>query len=946
MILAVFLVSLSASAQTVIKGKVTDDITGEPLIGANVIIKGTTQGTTADLDGNFELKVNQALPVTLVVTYLGYKPFEFVASEAGQSLKIKLQSDEVVLGPVDVVDSRLTDKQKEAPTTIESMDLLAIKETPAANFYDGLGSLKGVDLTAASMGFKIVNTRGFNSTSPVRSLQLIDGVDNQAPGLNFSVGNFAGASELDVLKVELIVGANSALYGPNAFNGVIAMKTKSPFLFKGLTVMGKVGERNLRETAIRYADAFQNKKGEDKFAFKLNFSYFQADDWEADNYDPTEQSNVGASNFGGFDAVNIYGDENAFGNLSDFNRRNSPGLGIYHRTGYREVDLVDYDTENLKAAGSLHYKITKEIEAKYEMHYGTGTTVYQGDNRYSLKDLQIWQHVAEVSQEDKFFIRAYNTSESAGNSYDAVFTALLLQDAVKDGPDWTRDYNNFWNIELEDRVLALPGFPDPNNPQYTQFWFGDSQDSIYNVVDQVFADNADSLIFWHQLARDYADGIGNPVFENQPRLVPGTPAFDSAFASITSKRTFQEGGSGFFDQSALSHIQGQYKFEPEFMDILLGGSYRQYRPNSKGTIFLDTGDAKITNYEYGFYSSLEKRVWDESLILTATGRVDKNENFDFLFSPAASAVYLYDEKSTFRVSFSSAIRNPTLQDQFLFYNVGRAILLGNINGVDSLVTTESLGDYFSELNADTLEYFDVDPIRPEGVRTIEFGFKGVLFKNVFMDASYYYSWYRNFLGYKLGAAVNFDANGFLNQSQFYRVSANSPDIVTTQGFSLGLNYYFKKYYSLFGNYTWNVLDRRGSDDPIIPAYNTPEHKFNIGVSGRDMVVRLGGMTLKNVGFNVNYKWIEGFLFEGSPQFTGEIPTYDMVDAQVNYNWKKGDTVFKLGASNLLNKKNFQTYGGPRIGRMAYFSVTVGVDDLSLSGNRKKGNGEEIQPVSN
>jgi iron complex outermembrane receptor protein len=95
--------------------------------------------------------------------------------------------------------------------------LLRSKKRPSANFYDGLGSLKDVDLTTASLGFTVINTRGFNSTSPVRSLQIIDGVDNQSPGLNFSLGNFLGCSELDVKKVDLIVGASSAFYGPNAF---------------------------------------------------------------------------------------------------------------------------------------------------------------------------------------------------------------------------------------------------------------------------------------------------------------------------------------------------------------------------------------------------------------------------------------------------------------------------------------------------------------------------------------------------------------------------------------------------------------------------------------------------------------------------------------------------------------------------------------------------------
>ncbi|MEO6039022.1 MAG: TonB-dependent receptor, partial [Saprospiraceae bacterium] len=141
--------------------------------------------------------------------------------------------------------------------------------------------------------------------------------------------------------------------------------------------------------------------------------------------------------------------------------------------------------------------------------------------------------------------------------------------------------------------------------------------------------------------------------------------------------------------------------------------------------------------------------------------------------------------------------------------------------------------------------------------------------------------------------------------------------VTTQGFSIGLNYYFATYFQFNGNYSWNKLNKTFADDPIIPAFNTPENKFNIGISGRD--IRIG--RLKQTGFNVTYKWVEGFVFEGSPQFTGNIPTYDMVDAQWNCTVRKWHTTFKLGATNILNNKQFQTYGGPRIGRMAYLGIT-------------------------
>ena len=243
-----------SNAQT-LSGTVKDESNSEPLIGANVVIKGTSIGVVTDEDGKFSLDAgNRSFPITLMVSYVGFVTKDFTVNEVSSKLSFRLEADKVVLSEVQITGSRLSEKAKQSPLTVESMDQIAIKETPAFNFYEGLGQLKGVDITSASLGFKIINTRGFNSTSPVRSLQIIDGVDNQAPGLNFSLGNFLGAPDLDVLKVDLIVGASSAYYGPNAFNGVISMTTKDPFQTPGLSVSLKFGERELFEGAIRWDD--------------------------------------------------------------------------------------------------------------------------------------------------------------------------------------------------------------------------------------------------------------------------------------------------------------------------------------------------------------------------------------------------------------------------------------------------------------------------------------------------------------------------------------------------------------------------------------------------------------------------------------------------------------------------------------------------------------------
>ncbi|MEO5905166.1 MAG: TonB-dependent receptor, partial [Saprospiraceae bacterium] len=246
---------------------------------------------------------------------------------------------------------------------------------------------------------------------------------------------------------------------------------------------------------------------------------------------------------------------------------------------------------------------------------------------------------------------------------------------------------------------------------------------------------------------------------------------------------------------------------------------------------------------------------------------------------------------------------------------------GNISGYTDLITPESFRPYLDHLNKDSLIYFDEPAIQPEKVKSIEVGYRTTLFEKLWVDAGYYYSWYKDFIGYKIGIQTDFfGTTGYPTNTRILRVSSNAQSQVTTQGFSVGTNYFLGTYYSLGGNYSWNILNKKGTDDPIIPAFNTPEHKFNIGLTGRNIPLLLFGNRIENIGFNINYKWIEGFVFEGSPQFTGNIPTYDLLDAQINYAIERLGLTFKIGASNVLNKKQYQTYGGPRIGRLAYISI--------------------------
>ena len=901
-------------SQTKISGTVIDEYTSLPLENVKIKVKDLNIGAISDQKGYFTITLNKDFPIILVSSNLGYDNLETLLSVAEDSLLLKMKSNNILKLSTVNVRGFGSEKEKEAALSVETMSLNEIKATPALDFYDGLSHMKGVDLTSASIGFKVVNTRGFNSTSPVRTLQIIDGVDNASPGLNFALGNFLGASELDLMQVEIVSGASSAFYGPNAFNGVISMQTKNPFKFQGFSASIKGGERLLNEYAIRYAKGFQFKTGRDIFAFKLNVSYMKADDWEANNSNSVEGLDTDRNNPGGYDAVNRYGDENLSPNINNALDPaavwQTPGLKRWHRTGYWEKDIVDYKTENLKTAAALHFMLKPKVELILASNFGTGTTVYQGDNRFSLKDILFFQNRIEIQKKDDFFIRAYATHEDAGKSYDAVLTAFLLQDAAADDWDWNNRYRQYWSSNITSRVRAL----DPSIHWTPTVGVPADYDAINAVINA----NQDSMNVWHAQASAYA----NSAYSNTEMLdyfEPGTQRFDSLKTDITTKTSFLEGGSRIVDKSALYHLHAEKIIKTEFAKITFGGNGRIYNPRSGGSLFCDTNGRTIVNKEFGLYAGIEKQFADEKWILKASIRVDKNQNFDFLPSPAASIIWQPSKKHSIRSTLTSAIRNPTLLNQYMYYNVGRAKLVGNISGYDSLVTIESLRNFYYTQNPDTLRYFNLDPIAPEQVKCIELGYKGVFFTKLFIDINYYFNSYTNFIGYVNGADIFITPLGSPIINDVFRIATNSREKITTQGLSVGVNYYIGNQYALNGNYSWNALTKK-STDPIIPAYNSPENKFNIGFQGRDIAIK----KFTGLGFNINYKWIQGFMSEGSPQFTGRVPTYGLLDAQINKYIEKAKLTLKIGAANLLNNKVLQVYGGPFVGRMIYASLSLDI----------------------
>ncbi|RYG39797.1 MAG: TonB-dependent receptor, partial [Chitinophagaceae bacterium] len=195
---ALILSTMSAEAQnTTISGNVKNSRTLENASAVSVTVKGSSEGTFTDDKGNFRLNV-KSYPITLIFSSIGFETQEVEVKSAEDAVFVSLNPGNVLGQEVVVSASRVAERILESPVSIERVSAATIRSAPAASYYDVVSNMKGVDVVTSSLTFKTPSTRGFSGSGNTRFNQIVDGMDNQAPGLNFSVGSVIGLSQLDV----------------------------------------------------------------------------------------------------------------------------------------------------------------------------------------------------------------------------------------------------------------------------------------------------------------------------------------------------------------------------------------------------------------------------------------------------------------------------------------------------------------------------------------------------------------------------------------------------------------------------------------------------------------------------------------------------------------------------------------------------------------------------
>jgi iron complex outermembrane receptor protein len=952
---------IAGRAQTnfTLKGKVTDNSNNEPVPGVNIAIKGTVLGTISDVNGHFSLTTKVELPVTLVISFLGYHTQEISVASAEQILDINLVEGSLLGEEVVISASRVAESELKSPVAIDKLDLRAIKETPAPSFYDALENVKGVQMITSSLTFKVPNTRGFNVPNNFRFMQLADGVDMQASTLGVPLGNAIGPTELDIESVEITPGAASALYGLNAINGMANLTSKSPFLYQGLSVYQKTGVNHidgidydpsvLTETSIRYAKAFG-----DRFAFKVNGSYLRATDWRGNTITDQNPNTTAATgnplypelngqNHPAYDAWNKYGDDSGSNQVtvSGITYNGAPNQSFtVRRTGYWEKDLVPGKVDNKKFDAALHYKIGKNAELSYNYRFGVMDGLFQRGNKIQLDNTTVQNHKIELKGAN-YFIRSYVSLENTGDSYNLKPLSDNLDLTHLSNKDWTAKFKT----ELQNELNA--GKP----------------------LEEAMT-----------LARSTADA---------GRVEPGTAEFDALKKQIIKSNNWdhissvpwgtETGGAWLTQKSRMYHTDFQYDFgkKIKFVNVLVGGDFRLYEVIPDGNNFVDfkrpvaerntplengTFGSNVHYTKYGFFTQVTKTLFNEKLKLFGSVRMDHNLEFSPKINPRVAAVYTVAKDHNFRFTYQNGFRFPSIFEALSFVNNGNVRRVGGLpyineglNYLDNSYTLASINTFNAAVNADVknglatndaalknralLETTSLKATRPEQINSFEVGYKSVLLNNtVTLDFDAYTNVYDGFLGqvevsvpYLADATGKYpdpnkqiqvgtddavismlQANRTPRQTR-YRVFTNARQKYNNYGSSFGVTYNFYKKFTITGNVNYNAISKNKEKDVFVTGFNTPNWFTNISFGNREVV--------KNIGFNVVYRWQQSFLWE-STLANGKIPAYHTFDAQVTYKVPSLKSTVKVGGTNIFNERYIQYAAGPTIGGLYYVAVTV------------------------
>ena len=945
-----------AIAQTQVSGTVSDS-NGQPVPGASVVLD-TNTGTVTDFDGKFSLSTSQAPPFTLTISNVGLETKTVTVSSAAQSLSITLGESSTQLDEIVISASRIAQRLFESPVTVEKFSTTQIQATPSADYFNGLANLKSVNVLEAGLVFSQISLRGFTDIYNEGLVTLVDGMNNQAPVFGFGVGNIIGVHDIDVQSVEVLPGAASALYGADAYKGIVFINSKNPFDHEGLDVTYRRGQTEQDAAGTNMFEDFAIRMGgklSDKVAVKATFSHKWGSDWLAADYRHTENRNIVEGydvNSPDYNAVNVEGEQALtspqwFGAIAS-NPATPPALApgllqlsalapnyfdTTRTTGYKLVDLMGNDTYNTKGNFAIHYRPDSKTELSVQSLIGTGKApLYTGATVYNLDEVVVQQHKLELKRgglKAKFFFTHENAGNTSVTQLDAVNVANAQPGGLLLGWGGTYLQTYLGGIALSQGIppaQALLGV------------MGQIQGHITGVYGQVLAGaRPASDLATLSISDLYGDTtpfhMAARAAANANMLVPGTTAFNQALAASRSNPLEIGRGSLVQDVSKILNYEVDYDFGDkfDFGNLIVGASLRNYELATGGTLYTDY-DAPIEYAEYGAYAQLKSDLFDDKVSMTASVRYDKQSVLDDgNFTPRLGFLVNLSENQNFRITAQTGFRNPTNQDKFIGLNNGAFFILGNERGgVDRFNRTVSMrngnpgtftGNYVMQNSVNQLDNSaaDLNFAKAETVSTVEVGYRynspGFTF-----DVSGYYNAYKDKIAGVYVYTPLIDANfttaaAAMAGGNFFEFQVDSNIDNDFNAYGLSFEAIKTLTPSLTANLVYEFNDLDYTPDPIVEvnmSWNTPEHRIKAG---------LNYQLADEISLSANGRYNSEYFYESS-FFNTDVPENIVLDAKLSVVMDKLNSILEIGGNNIGGDNYIAIPGSGLVGTTYYAALKV------------------------
>jgi iron complex outermembrane receptor protein len=744
------MISLMGLAQTkTITGSVSDEGNGETLPAVSVYWKeDVTRGTSTDFDGNFSLELPVEAQV-IVFSYVGYQNLEYQLVDGQNNISIQLSESNNVLNDVVVSASKRSEKILDAPASVSVIGTEKIANTAAITPTDHLKRTPGVDIMQTGLASANVNVRGFNGIFSGSLLSLVDYRIARVPSLKVNAYQLIPVNNQDIERIELVRGPGSALYGPNAADGVLHIFTKSPLDMEvgeyetslsvgvgfkqgtdtlqefddatnSITTRGyDFGERLVYHPEFRHAGRIS-----EKFGYKISGQYQKGNDWVT--YDPREPQ---------------VGDSIQFGSVT--------GGEVFQPDSPAVIDRFarDFGVERIAGEVRFDYQPTEDITTTVNGGFTRGSNVeLTGLGAGQAVDWTYWYGQARVRYKDLFFQYFVNSS-------DANDTYLIPQSGpLADGDPpvpiqrlvdisklhtLTLQHNSSPIDELRLTYGADALLTRPNTEGTINGRFEDADNlSQYGIYFQGEYRFNDKWKIVAALRGDYTDPIDE--FQISPRAaLVYKPApkhtlratFNRAFTSPSVLNIGLDLSNGAIPTPDAINIRGIGN--PSGYEYLYGG---------------DSGTDPLWFSPYGLTT-------DNSLDINGDGIPD---NYFNIFDPSVTDnnyLFLEGQMTILREGLAGAIGLPgflliPFTDQLL-EGVGGAS--GSINTVDllaidyaTIATGGSIADATFDLVNSPLSNFG--PVESTITQTIELGYKALLANDkLFFNLDAYYTQIDNFV---------------------------------------------------------------------------------------------------------------------------------------------------------------------------------------------------------